>query len=484
MRTLAVISVCLACSTLAAALVKEHEEPRRADLRIGTWQGASNVVSSFQVRPAWASKSDLAAIVGPTDVASSFFVVAGADAELKSLQIATSSSDVATAKVVLGHHRHSRRLVRHESILLKRGKTLKLVVEYQCYTAGDVNVLLSLDFATQGLGLLHIPWQKSCARRLVDDAVLVLADPVAGAPKPDVVVERGLARWTSAHMVQPTVPCSNFTLTLDPLAGHRRAQLGMPKVWTAGACAAMPDLGAAHSRSLHLTEGGVQPQAQFSVFYSCAWRGRCTVGVEIPLHSDEALYHPVRWQWTKKCDGTANGVDVEVEETSPPPLGGALMSTGMVHQLLVNGQQASDDEQWRAPPGLVKHSVKLINRANLSLQDAVPVTGLGVRCLSSRHCSASLISEVPPSLSAVRPSSVDIEYGCMMSGSSLVELSLQLESRDTVKLLWVKDCGSWMDSWLGVLLVLVLLNATLLLIVGMSALVKRSGSTSDDCEMP
>mmetsp|Transcript_19779 Transcript_19779/g.35865 ORF Transcript_19779/g.35865 Transcript_19779/m.35865 type:complete len:487 (+) Transcript_19779:120-1580(+) len=480
MRSLVVITVCCACSTLASALVKELDHPRRADLRIGTRRGVSNVVSSFQVRPAWSSQSDLDTFVGPTQVVSNFFIAPSEDTELKSLQIATSSSDVVTARVALGgRHGHGRHLAAKDAILLRGGNTLKLVVEYDCHTAGDVNVLLSLDFAKQGV--LHIPWQKSCAKRLVDDALLVIADPVEGESKHDVVVEKGRPVWTSEHMVMADVPYSNFTLSLDPLAGHRRVQLGMPKVWTSGACAATPDLGAAHRRYLHLTvQGGVQPQAQFSVAYACAWRGRCTVGVEIPLHSDEALYLPARWQWTKNCDGVASGVDVEVEDEEPSPSSDAMLpSVGMGHQLLVDGQQASL-EQWRARPGLSKHSVKLINRANRSLQDAVPVKGLEVRCLSSRHCSAHLLSEVPSLLSAARPSNVDVEYACKMSGSSLVELTLQLESRDAVKLLWVKDCGFWMDSWLGVLLILALLNASFLLIVGMSALVKRSASTSDD----
>mmetsp|Transcript_64892 Transcript_64892/g.154975 ORF Transcript_64892/g.154975 Transcript_64892/m.154975 type:complete len:491 (-) Transcript_64892:47-1519(-) len=465
-------------STASALVTEQRHASRPRNFWIGTQQGSSNVVSNFQVLPAWKTGEDLASTIGPERLSSSFFLKPSSDTYLRGVQIATTRPDVLSARLGRGHGLAS--IAKHEVVLLKGGSTLALPVHYRCHGVGDVDMLLTLEIG--GGPTIEVPWKKTCTARIVNQALMVAATAEGAAAKSELVVVRGTTLWNSQHEVATATSASKFTVSLDPSAGHRHVKLAMPKAWTAGACAATID---ADSALRQMRPASVEhlPEVGFAVRYSCAWRGNCKVGVELAFHSDEALFEPARWEWTKKCDGVASGVDIDVVESATQlnaTSDAKMMLQRGTHRMLVDGQPTSQ-VKWRADAGLQQHRVLVQNNAEKSLQAEVPVAGVEVRCLSQRHCSADLQAPAPKVLLASRPSGIDVAYTCRMSGSSLVELVIKLDHRDDIKLLWVKDCSVWSDSAIGILFAAFALS--LLFVASMTALLRaaslcKPGSTS------
>jgi len=182
---------------------------------------------------------------------------------------------------------------------------------------------------------------------------------------------------------------------------------------------------------------------EMAVKYRCHRRGSCIVTAEVPFFPNMAPYRPLRWSWTKLCGGSAVGIDV-----TGVPLkegGGSDEELGR-KQLARDG--ASDPKDvatpWVVSSKVDEHQVQLLNDEKRSLETEVKVTSLQVRCLDSIRCRARLEDPVPRVLAAGAPSDLRLQYDCLSSGNSLVQLILTTEGHDPIVATWAKDCR---DSW-------------------------------------
>merc|ERR1712107_655050 len=71
---------------------------------------------------------------------------------------------------------------------------------------------------------------------------------------------------------------------------------------------------------------------------------------------------------------------------------------------------------------------------------------ISISCMDSDRCNAKLVGKLPTMLLATKPAGLDVQYECLSSGSSLVQLSVEVEGHDSFSVCWTKDCAEWKDS--------------------------------------
>jgi hypothetical protein len=181
------------------------------------------------------------------------------------------------------------------------------------------------------------------------------------------------------------------------------------------------------------------------VKYRCFRHGSCLVSLEVPFFPNMAPYAPLRWSWTKLCGGSALGIDVRGE-----------VNTGREKRRLLVSDGAENRSDmflpWLVDEDANTHKVFLINDVARSLEPEVALRSLRVRCLDTIRCSARISEQVPKVLSASSPLELDVEYSCLTSGSSMVQLMMVTEGHDPVVATWAKDCSAFSDSVFGIFL--------------------------------
>merc|ERR1719313_984814 len=134
------------------------------------------------------------------------------------------------------------------------------------------------------------------------------------------------------------------------------------------------------------------------------------------------------------------GLDVDAE------------TAGNKTHLATDGAATYGIEELFVDPAVSSHNVFLINDAERSDTPEVKIQRLQLQCLDSVRCSASIYGDVPRIIRADKAANLPIGYTCLTSGSSLVQLLLEVEGHDSMKLQWTKDCSVWTDSLPGVML--------------------------------
>lgn len=408
----------------------------RCGLLVGTERGETNVISDFGIMPTWESGEDPAAVAGIAEPFASFYISAG-----ESLILVNISVNPA-------HNMHAQPHLRGALVdlirsrgraLLRPGDTWPVIVGYGCVSAGDVSLTLELqlaDFTT-----VQIPWKKSCGG-VPNESLNVVGD------LGEHVVQRGKPLWDQRRVIGTGVRQSSFAISVDSLSNLLSEEISVPRVSSHGSCKV--------EMSSPIKSGmRISPtiSAKTVVKYGCVRRGICIVSMDVPFIPDMAPYLPLRWQWTKMCDGVAPGIDVKVgvieaDGSHAGPAGSLALAEGGV-LLVSDGVSKALQEDCRVGAGTPKNQVMLVNDKQRSLTRAIDVLSLRVNCIDEHKCIARLAQPQPSFLSSEVPVTLDVEYTCQSSGSSMVQLTLETAGHDPVVAMWHKDCTMWSDTFVG-----------------------------------
>jgi hypothetical protein len=294
---------------------------------------------------------------------------------------------------------------------------------------GDVAAGVTVSF--EGLSPVRWTWSKKCGGK--DNKGLM----VTGGFHNDKAVVQGRARWDESYVVGTDAAKTKFALFLDPLSEESSLRISTPEARGRGSCSARV--------TSPITPGTVISSgvaAAAAVHYECNRHGPCIVDVEVPFDPPMAPFRPTRWSYTKLCGGTQLGVDVEAD------------TAGKKTEIATDGAQVSgpDAVELFVDPEVNDHKVYVVNDKARSDEEEVKVQQLRVSCLDSLRCGASIKGEVPRLLSSSKATELDVGYSCRTSGSSVVQLFIETEGHDPIKLHWTKDCSVWTDSFPGVML--------------------------------
>lgn len=416
-------------------MLQSHPANRRlGSFHIGTHIGAANVVSDFELVPAWAAGTDLAAFVDVDASSSSFWLTATEPLIL--INASLELDRMAHANPVL-HGPSVESLQRHGHFSFTVGKPTELDVWYRCITHGNVQITLVLEF--EDLSPLRVPWSKTCGGFL-NPAFQV----AAGGPSYEEVVFRGEPRWDVSKIIPGDVSFTNFTLSLDPFSKVVSQDISKPNVKGQGSCRAHVPTSSNLEPHQSLIKVIASMPIVIGVEYACRAEGPCTVTMEVPFLPVNAPFRPVEWQWTKMCGRTPSGIYVEAGLKGMAPIIAA---------------------NWHAPGSVFAHSLWLGQQLEQSGDKPIHIKGAQIRCLDSLRCSARFTSQPPLLLSGQKPEEMHVEYSCMSSGNSLVQLNLQTEGHDAVRVTWSKDCSVFSESLGGILIMSFVACSVMLLAV-------------------
>jgi hypothetical protein len=396
-----------------------------ADLQVGTGPGKQNVVSGFEVVATWLSGDDLGASATPADRATSFYLRPSGG----NLQLARAAVEPASLPFLRTHLEGelAKDLMLQGQVNLRPDNGYQLSMAYDCLSQGEAALTLTLEF--EGMSALQIPFKKICGGER-NTALTVTAGSIGATEKAEKVAILGTPKWDELKVIDVHHTSTVFTVSVDPLSEKGAQVISSPIASSSGACSAQakaPSIG----KQKNLAAG---ESTEVEVQYRCFRHGECTVSLEVPFFPDMAPYQPLRWSWTKLCGGKAIGIDVELPETR--------------HQLLKD----SPATPWTVNTNVSEHRVRLVNDKVRSLESEVKVRGLTVRCLDSKRCTSRILESVPEMLRADAPMDLHVEYECHSSGNSMVQLLLDTDGHDPVIATWAKDCSTLHDSFLGVVL--------------------------------
>lgn len=409
------------------------EAPAAADLQVGTNPGMANVVNGFELVKTWWSGDDLASSVPPTERATTFYLQPSGGL----LQLARAAVEPAALPYLHTYLQGQLAddLVQNGQVNLRPGGGYLLTMAYDCLAQGEAALTLTLEF--EGMSALEIPFKKTCG----GEKNTALTVSVGSAEAEEKVAIMGTPKWDELKVVDKHATSTIFHVSVDPLSEKGAQVISAPIATSSGACQALASTpGSGKFKSKNLAAGEFM---DVEVEYRCFRHGPCTVSAEVPFFPDMAPYQPLKWSWTKFCSGKARGIDVEVPES---------------RQSLATGKSVSP---WIVKSNVTEHKIRLVNDKMQSLEPEVKVLGLTVRCLDSKRCTSRILESVPTMLNADSPVDLHVEYECHSSGNSLVQLMLDTDGHDPVIATWAKDCTSMTDSFLGIVLFMLVFCACL-----------------------
>lgn len=412
-------------SSSAQSLAQEQSMQRGPVLNVGTTPNSANVVSNFAVVGDWESGNDLASSVSMEQPTTQFYIQAvGAPVTITGMVL-----EPALSSYVRAHLRGplADRLKAVGSVGLMAGETAEVTVEYECLTMGPINPVLTINM--EGLSPVAFGWSKSCGGKF-NDALMI-----TGGYDNEKVMVQGVPRWDEQKVVGTTVPKTKFALFVDPLSDLKEIAISTPTALGRGACSVTVSSPITTGTTLY--EGGAGAAA---VHYQCHSHGQCVVEVEVPFYPPMAPYKPAKFEWTKLCGGRAMGIDVNAE------------TAGNKSTLAIDGAPAYGFDNLFVAPEVSSHKVFLVNDQARSDSPEIRIQRLQLQCLDSARCLASMPKDLPTLMRADKAATLDIGYTCLTSGSSLVQLLLEVEGHDPMRLQWTKDCSVWTDSLPGVML--------------------------------
>lgn len=392
---------------------------------VGTSPTMPNVVSNFGVTSDWESGNDLASGVGMQQVTTTFYLQV-LDAPIT---ITGAILEPALDAHVRAHLRGplADRLKSVGSVGLTAGETAALIVEYECLSKGDINPTLTVNM--EGLSPVTWSWKKTCGGE--DNNALMITGGYDNAK----VMVQGVPRWDESNVVGTTVPKTKFALFVDPLSSENEIVISKPEATGRGACSATVSSPITTGTTLYSGAAGAA-----AVHYHCHSHGQCIIDVEVPFFPPMAPYRPAKFAYTKLCGGRAMGLDVDAE------------TAGNKTKLATDGAVAYGMDELFVDPAVSNHKVFLVNDVERSDSPEVKIYRLQLQCLDTIRCHAAIENEVPKLIRGDKAANLDIGYTCLTSGSSLVQLLLEVEGHDPMKLQWTKDCSVWTDSLPGVML--------------------------------
>lgn len=393
---------------------------------VGTSPTMPNVVSNFATVSDWESGNDLASDVGMEVTTTEFYLqVAGAP-----ITITGAILEPALNSNVRAHLRGplADRLKAVGSVGLSPGETAALGVEYECLSMGDVKPVLTINM--EGLSPVTWAWHKKCGGK-TNNALMI-----TGGKDNDKVMVQGLPRWDESHVVGTTVPKTKFALFVDPVSTEPEIVISKPLATGRGACSVTVSSPIGTGTTLYEGTAGAA-----AIHYQCHAHGQCVIDVEVPFFPPMAPYKPAKYSYTKLCGGRAMGLDVDAE------------TAGNKTHLATDGAPTYGSNELFVDPEVSSHKIFLVNDVERSDTPEVKVQRLQLQCLDSARCLAAVNGDLPRLISADKAANLDVGYTCLTSGSSIVQLLVDVEGHDTMKLQWTKDCSVWTDSLPGVMLI-------------------------------
>lgn len=412
-------------SSTSQSLIQEEFTQGTPVFNVGTTPTMANVVRNFVVVSDWDSGNDLASDVGMQHATTTFYLqILGGP-----LTITGANLQPALDSHVRAHLRGplADRLKAVGSVGILAGETAALTVEYECLSIGDVNAMLTLNF--EGLSPVSWSWHKKCGGE--ENSALM----ITGGYDNQKVMVQGVPRWDESHVIGTTTPKTKFALFVDPLSSENEIVISKPEATGRGSCSVTVSSPITTGTQLF---GGTAGAA--AVHYHCHSHGQCVVDVQVPFFPPMAPYRPAKFSLTKLCGGRAMGLDVDAD------------TAGNKTHLATDGAPTYGTEELFVDPAVSNHKVFLINDMDRSDSKEVKIQRLQLQCLDSVRCVAAINGDLPRLIRGDKAANLDIGYTCLTSGSSLVQLLLEVEGHDPMKLHWTKDCSVWTDSMPGVML--------------------------------